>query len=321
MNTQTIATDRARNHVAVWQQWKAIEQQINLMPATKTDSENSLSSKRRLATFKAYTRSNMCDWNPTTTRFMLTDDLPAQGMRLDMDGDLYDWAAQDRENRVQLTGTYTDTSIWQDYSQSCSDVKPMHFNLLNHDDLDKPYDHEMAALTAKSHVVDSDEPFARAPLPEQAAVTLSVKGQADRYAHCNQPYAVRLAALRNLYRRTTDTNDRAAITAIATAMKERYPQPPAPTQSVTQVVNKHTAAYDVYIGRGSVWGNPFIIGTDGSRVEVIAKYEAMLRQNEGLLSQLHTLTGKRLGCFCKPYTCHGDVLIKLMTERGLDAAG
>ena len=25
-------------------------------------------------------------------------------------------------------------------------------------------------------------------------------------------------------------------------------------------------------------------------------------------SEVHKLTGKRLGCFCKPQACHGDIL-------------
>jgi len=30
--------------------------------------------------------------------------------------------------------------------------------------------------------------------------------------------------------------------------------------------------YDVYIGRPSKWGNPFVIGKDGTRKEVVAQY-------------------------------------------------
>lgn len=38
---------------------------------------------------------------------------------------------------------------------------------------------------------------------------------------------------------------------------------------VTQIVNKRKEPYDVYIGRGSIFENPFHIGQDGSREEVI----------------------------------------------------
>lgn len=40
----------------------------------------------------------------------------------------------------------------------------------------------------------------------------------------------------------------------------------------TTVVNRHKASYDVYVGRGTKWGNPFEIGKDGTRLEVIEKY-------------------------------------------------
>ena len=45
---------------------------------------------------------------------------------------------------------------------------------------------------------------------------------------------------------------------------------------MTKVVNKYKHVYDVYIGRGSKWGNPFVIGKDGTREEVINKYEEYL---------------------------------------------
>jgi hypothetical protein len=50
----------------------------------------------------------------------------------------------------------------------------------------------------------------------------------------------------------------------------------------------------VYVGRPSVWGNPFVIGKDGSRAEVIEKYETWLMSQPQLLSKLHDLRGKNL---------------------------
>ena len=70
----------------------------------------------------------------------------------------------------------------------------------------------------------------------------------------------------------------------------------------------------VYIGRPSIWGNPFAIGKDGSRDEVIAQYEAWLRSRPGLTGRLHRLRGKDLVCWCAPEPCHGDVLIRLANE-------
>lgn len=82
----------------------------------------------------------------------------------------------------------------------------------------------------------------------------------------------------------------------------------------TKVVNKYKESYDVYIGRGSIWGNPFIIGKDGDRDEVIKKYEDYIKTCPDLLDSLPKLKGKRLGCFCKPKACHGDVLVKLVNN-------
>jgi hypothetical protein len=80
--------------------------------------------------------------------------------------------------------------------------------------------------------------------------------------------------------------------------------------------------FDVYIGRfhsgipahmQGNWGNPFQIGEDGNRQEVIDKYrvwlyERLMKDSE-LWERIHSLLGgKRLGCFCAPQACHGDVL-------------
>lgn len=67
----------------------------------------------------------------------------------------------------------------------------------------------------------------------------------------------------------------------------------------------------VYIGRPGKWGNPFVIGRDGSRAEVIAKYRAWLASQPELLDALDELRGKDLVCWCAPQACHGDVLIEL----------
>ena len=83
---------------------------------------------------------------------------------------------------------------------------------------------------------------------------------------------------------------------------------------MTKVVNKYKHIYDVYIGRGSKWGNPFVIGKDGTREEVINKYEKYLLNSPELLNSLHELKGKTLGCFCKPKACHGDVLVKYIRK-------
>ena len=83
----------------------------------------------------------------------------------------------------------------------------------------------------------------------------------------------------------------------------------------TRVVHCKKEPFDVYIGRPSKWGNPFRIGRDGSREEVIQKYRHWILANPVLVAQLPTeLKGKRLGCWCKPYACHGDALAELADE-------
>ncbi len=82
------------------------------------------------------------------------------------------------------------------------------------------------------------------------------------------------------------------------------------THAVHPVVHR-MEAHDVFIGRPSKWGNPFVIGRDGTRQEVIAKYRAWIVDQPELMAALGELRGKVLGCFCAPRPCHGDVLAEL----------
>jgi hypothetical protein len=68
---------------------------------------------------------------------------------------------------------------------------------------------------------------------------------------------------------------------------------------------------DVYIGRGSKWGNPFVIGEQGDREAVVNMYRGWIQTQPDLLVALPELQGKRLACHCHPLPCHGDVLAKL----------
>jgi len=79
----------------------------------------------------------------------------------------------------------------------------------------------------------------------------------------------------------------------------------------TRVVHHKKEDYDVFIGRPSIWGNPFKVGEDGTRAEVIQKYREWILNNPRLLGKLHEIRGKVLGCWCKPYECHGSVLADL----------
>jgi Domain of unknown function (DUF4326) len=83
----------------------------------------------------------------------------------------------------------------------------------------------------------------------------------------------------------------------------------------TRVVHCKRDRCDVYIGRPSKWGNPYLIGRDGTREEVIAKYRAWVLRRPELLGALPELRGKTLGCWCAPQPCHGDVLAELAGRR------
>ena len=63
--------------------------------------------------------------------------------------------------------------------------------------------------------------------------------------------------------------------------------------------------------KASIWGNPFRIGRDGTREEVIAKYRDYILNRPDLMARLPELKGKTLGCWCKPLPCHGEVLAEL----------
>lgn len=85
----------------------------------------------------------------------------------------------------------------------------------------------------------------------------------------------------------------------------------------TTVVNLTKDAFDVYIGRPSAFGNPFSIGKDGKRSEVIDMFEAYwYAPEQAQLRQkaLEELQGKRLGCYCKPNRCHGDIIAHFINE-------
>ena len=75
----------------------------------------------------------------------------------------------------------------------------------------------------------------------------------------------------------------------------------------------------VYIGRNAQygdnrWGNPFVVGTHGTREQVIEAYEAYLLERMGqdptLATHVRELSGKTLVCHCAPQGCHGDVLAR-----------
>ena len=78
---------------------------------------------------------------------------------------------------------------------------------------------------------------------------------------------------------------------------------------------KNTKYYDintVRIDRRTRWGNPYRVGKDGTREEVIEKYRQHLwrcvKGHKVKLKDLAALHGKTLACWCAPEPCHGEVL-------------
>ena len=61
---------------------------------------------------------------------------------------------------------------------------------------------------------------------------------------------------------------------------------------MTRVVNAHREPYDVLIARPSKWGNPFQIGWDGNRDQVIKMYEVHVRRRPDLLRMAACQTAK-----------------------------
>ena len=81
------------------------------------------------------------------------------------------------------------------------------------------------------------------------------------------------------------------------------------------VLNKRNSSNGVYIGRPSKWGNPFVIGPDGTRDDVVRKFEQYLMLNPILMAAAKKeLKGKDLVCFCAPLPCHGDILSRIANE-------
>lgn len=72
----------------------------------------------------------------------------------------------------------------------------------------------------------------------------------------------------------------------------------------------------VKIDRSSPYGNPFVIGRDGDREEVINKFRTYaLERLQREPDWLKPLVNKDVLCWCKPLPCHGDVILELVEGR------
>lgn len=73
-----------------------------------------------------------------------------------------------------------------------------------------------------------------------------------------------------------------------------------------------------YPKKDSIWANPFKVGKIYNREQCIQKYKEYIIEkikNDPNKYNLEELKGKRLGCWCKPESCHGDVLVELLMNR------
>jgi hypothetical protein len=90
----------------------------------------------------------------------------------------------------------------------------------------------------------------------------------------------------------------------------------------TTVVNVSREKCDVYIGRPGPFGNPFVIGKNGTRQEVIFAYSRYfslrVETDEAFKAKAVTLRGRILGCHCKPLPCHGDVIVEWLESEEKD---
>ena len=81
-----------------------------------------------------------------------------------------------------------------------------------------------------------------------------------------------------------------------------------------RVVNMKNEKWDVKVDRSSVLGNPYRIGKDGTREEVIEKYKKYLWNCICVVDELNRIgsmdDSTKLGCWCKPKACHAEVVLK-----------
>ena len=103
-----------------------------------------------------------------------------------------------------------------------------------------------------------------------------------------------------------------------------------------KVVNKRDGTGNLYIGRGSPLGNPFVMkdNTNTSRNKVIDDYEKYInviirkakpdlsRLERSIIKELNNIYARvkkgqevRLECYCAPQRCHGDVIKNIIVRK------
>lgn len=88
-----------------------------------------------------------------------------------------------------------------------------------------------------------------------------------------------------------------------------------------RIQRKRTAGWrmppnTVYVGRPSIYGNPYQVGVDGTVKECLALYRQRLNDNEELRQAIISdLTGKDIACWCAvDAPCHGDVILEIIND-------
>jgi len=87
----------------------------------------------------------------------------------------------------------------------------------------------------------------------------------------------------------------------------------------TTVVNIYKDRnFDEYIGRAGkgqdgYFGNPFKTDDRQYNIKMFRAYfRARMKSDPVFKSRVMELKGKKLGCFCKPLACHGDIIAEFL---------
>jgi len=100
------------------------------------------------------------------------------------------------------------------------------------------------------------------------------------------------------------------------AWKRGEKEPPKGAKNT--ILNKRTDTIPddaIFCGRGSVFGNPFKTGRDGTREQVIEKYREWFYatlKDSFFAEQVGALRGRVLVCFCRPLRCHVSVIAEYL---------
>jgi len=89
-----------------------------------------------------------------------------------------------------------------------------------------------------------------------------------------------------------------------------------------KVVHCKREPYDLLIDRTTLFGNPFRIGVDGTRKEVVLKHRHWITGVFGpdvirgydrrkVREEIVKRPNEVFGCWCAPRACHGDSLLEI----------